>query len=599
MGVLERFGREAALVMDLRRTLKAYGNIGRDSPETVADDIERTVDRYPQRTVFVFEGATQTYAEFEALANRYAHWARALGLKQGDSVALFMSNRPEFVAVWFGLCKVGVAVALINNGLTGKALVHSIDISDAGHLILGAELEEAFHAVASQLSRKPVVWATGGAVQGAEDLDERLAKLPSTRLPREVARPGLTGGAVALYIYTSGTTGLPKAAKMAHWRVMGYMRAFFGAGRGKPEDRVYITLPLYHATGGLCGVGFALQGGGAIVLRRKFSASHFWSDVREHQATVFFYIGELCRYLLNTPDHALDTQHKIRLCVGNGLRPEVWERFQVRFAIPRVLEFYGSTEGNVSLINYDGKYGAIGRIPSYLRSRFNVRLVQFDFESEQPTRGSDGLCIEAAAGEVGEALGQIKEDEARFRFEGYAGDPAQTTKKVLRDVFAKGDAWFRTGDLMRRDEEGYFYFVDRVGDTFRWKGENVSTHQVNEALSVFPGVVDANVYGVQVGDLDGRAGMAAVTLEPNFDFEGLHAYLARELPAFARPLFLRVQPQIETTGTFKHRKLDLVKDGFDPGVISDTLLFDHPGEKRYVPLTPALREDIISGRLKV
>jgi len=599
MGLIERIGREASLISDLRRTLKSYGNIGRDSPETVADDIERTVDRFGPRPAFEFEGRTLTYAEFDALANRYAHWARAEGLRQGDSVALFMTNRPEYVAAWFGLCKVGVATALINNGLTGKALVHSIDISEADHLILGAELAEPYHAVAAQLARHPKVWAAGGPVQGAEDLDERLAGFSPKRLPREEARPGLTGGATALYIYTSGTTGLPKAAKMAHWRVMGYMRAFFGAGRGRPEDRVYITLPLYHATGGLCGVGFALQGGGAILLKRKFSASQFWPDIREQNATVFFYIGELCRYLLNTPESPQDTEHGIRLCVGNGLRPEVWERFQKRFAIPRILEFYGATEGNVSLINFDGKYGAIGRIPKYLRRRFNVRLVKFDFEAEQPARGPDGLCVEAAPGEVGEAIGEIKDEEARFRFEGYAGDPTQTAKKVLRDVFRQGDAWFRTGDLMRQDEEGYFYFVDRVGDTFRWKGENVSTHQVNEVLSVFPGVIDANVYGVQVGDLDGRAGMAAITLGPDFDYAGLHAYLQKELPPFARPLFLRVQPQIETTGTFKHRKIDLVKEGFDPGLINDVLLFDHPGEGRYVPLTPALRDDILAGRLKV
>lgn len=599
MGLIERVKREVTLIGDMRRTLKAYGNIGRDSPETVADDIERTCDRFPERPAFVFEGRTMSYAEFEALANRYAHWARAQGLRPGDVVALFMPNRPDYVAVWFGLAKVGVATALINTGLTGRALVHSIDISGARQVILDAELAEPLHAVASQLANTPMVWASGGAVQGAQDLDEALARLPSERIPPEKARPGLTGGAVAMYIYTSGTTGLPKAAKMAHWRVMGYMRAFWGAGRGTEQDRVYIPLPLYHSTGGLCGVGFALEGGGAIILRRKFSASQFWSDVREQHATVFFYIGELCRYLVNVPPSAEDGEHAIRLAVGNGLRPEVWERFQERFKVPRIMEFYGSTEGNVSLVNLDGKQGAIGRIPSYLRRRFNVRIVKFDFENEQPLRGPDGLCIEAAPGEAGEAIGEIKEAEARFRFEGYAGDKAQTEKKVLRDVFRQGDAWFRTGDLMRQDEEGYFYFVDRVGDTFRWKGENVSTHQVNEVLSVFPGVKDANVYGVQVGDLDGRAGMAAITTDPGLDLAGLRQYLARELPSFARPLFLRLQPEIATTGTFKHRKVDLVKEGFDPAVVRDPLLFDDPRAGAYVPLTPELREEILAGRVRL
>ncbi len=598
MGLIQSVRREYALISGLRRTLKAYGALSAENPETVADDLERTVDAFADRVAFRFEGRSLTYAAFDALANRYAHWATSLELKAGDVVALFMTNRPDYVACWMGLSKIGVVTGLINANLAGAPLQHTLNISGADHVVLSSDLAEAFHAAAPGLERKPIAWAIDGPVQGARDLDEALLRASPER-PGKAARADLKGGTLALYVYTSGTTGAPKAAKMPHWRVMGMMRAFVGGGRAAPEDRVYVTLPLYHSTGGLCGIGFAMEVGATIILRRKFSATHFWEEAVQEKATVFFYIGELCRYLLNQPPHPLETAHGFRIGVGNGLRPEVWERFQTRFKIPKILEFYGSTEGNVSFFNFDGKVGAIGRIPGYLKKRLNVRIVRFDVETEQPVRGPDGLCIEAATDEIGEAIGEIRQSEARFRFEGYSGDPKQTEKKILRDVFERGDAWFRTGDLMRQDRDGYFYFVDRIGDTFRWKGENVSTNEVGDVLAAFPGVLEANVFGVKVAGMDGRAGMAAVRLDPNVDLSALRLYVHRELPAYARPLFLRLQPQIETTGTFKYRKVELVQQGFDPDKSTDPVLFDDPEKGQYAPVTPESYARIQSGAIKV
>jgi fatty-acyl-CoA synthase len=402
---------------------------------------------------------------------------------------------------------------------------------------------------------------------------------------------------VALYIYTSGTTGMPKAAKIAHTRAQLYMRAFAGATNATAEDRLYCALPLYHSTGGLCGVGAALLRGATLVLRRKFSVTHFWDDVNEHGCTIFVYIGELCRYLVNQPPQPNEKTHRLRLAFGNGMRPDVWDEFQQRFNVPHVLEFYGSTEGNVSMFNFDGKPGSIGRVPHYLRKRFTVRLVRFDVESEMPVRGPDGLCIECESGEVGEAIGLIK-DDARSGYTGYA-DKAASDRKVLRDVFEQGDAWFRTGDLMRQDAEGYFYFIDRIGDTFRWKGENVSTSEVEGAVARYPNVQEVIVYGAKIDRLDGRAGMAAITPGERFALEGLPAFLARELPAYARPLFVRMQPAMETTGTFKYRKVDLVRDGFDPDKIEHPVYFLHPELSRYVEITPALYRDIQSGAFKL
>src|SRR5436190_1025057 len=315
------------------------------------------------------------------------------------------------------------------------------------------------------------------------------------------------------------------------------MRGFAGSTGARASDRIYVALPLYHATGGLCGVGAALLNGGSLVLKKRFSATQFWGDVVAQNCTMFVYIGELCRYLVNHDPDPNETLHKIRLAFGNGLRPDVWPVLKQRFHIPEVLEFYGSTEGNVSLFNFDGHEGAIGRIPKWLRKRFNVRLVQFDVETEEVERGPDGLCVECAPGQVGQCVGQIGGD-ARAEYSGYL-DRKESEKKVIHDVFEAGDAWFATGDLMRLDGEGYFYFVDRIGDTFRWKGENVSTTEVAERLQAAPGVNEATVYGVEMPGSDGRAGMAALVVDGDFDIMALDAHVKRELPSFAQPLFVR------------------------------------------------------------
>jgi fatty-acyl-CoA synthase len=461
--------------------------------------------------------------------------------------------------------------------------------------MVDAETAPAYEAVKAGLERHTVEWTLGEAHGDQRDLAKALKSCSQLRPDRSV-RDDIVAKDVALYIYTSGTTGLPKAAKISHMRAQLYMRAFAGATGATAEDRVYVTLPLYHATGGLCGMGAALLNGGSVVLKRKFSASQFWEDVQAEACTMFVYIGELCRYLVNQPPQPLETAHKLKLAFGNGLRPEVWLAAQGRFNLPDILEFYGSTEGNVSLFNFDGKPGAIGRVPGYLKSRFNVRLARFDVESEAPIRGLDGCCQETAAEEVGECIGLIGA-EAREDFGGYA-DKTASDQKVLRDVFAKGDAWFRTGDLMRQDAEGYFYFVDRIGDTFRWKGENVSTSEVSEQLSVIPGIKEATVYGVKVGDQDGRAGMASLVVAPDFDIATLAPAVDAALPTYARPVFVRLQPEIEITGTFKYRKMDLVAEGFDPGVVRQPVYF-RDATRGYVKLTKPGFAKILSGAVRL
>jgi fatty-acyl-CoA synthase len=403
----------------------------------------------------------------------------------------------------------------------------------------------------------------------------------------------------ALFIYTSGTTGMPKAANINHYRLMAMTHGFCGVMNVKPTDRMYDVLPMYHSNGGVLATGAVLVGGGCTIIREKFSAREFWEDAARLNATLVFYIGELCRYLLHAPQSAFEQKHKVRLFCGNGLRADVWPAFQARFAVPKILEWYAATEGNVAVFNWDGTPGAVGRIPKWMEKRFVVKIVRFHIEKEEPVRGADGLCIEAEPDEVGEAIGRIVADPNKpaNRFEGYA-DQSATEKKILRDVVEKGDMWFRTGDLLRKDKNGYFYFVDRIGDTFRWKGENVSTIEVAQALTDYPGVEDAIAYGVEVPGQDGRAGMVTLVTTKEFDLKGFEKHVAQRLPEYARPVFLRRSGEIDVTGTFKQRRLELQKEGFDPAVVEDTLYFRDPSNGAFEPLDAALRGRICDGLVR-
>ena len=404
----------------------------------------------------------------------------------------------------------------------------------------------------------------------------------------------------ALLIYTSGTTGLPKAAKVSHYKIVYWSDWFAGMMNVRGEDRMYNCLPMYHSVGGVVAIGAMLVAGASAVVKDRFSARQFWSDIERWECTIFQYIGELCRYLLRAPVSSAESGHKIRLCCGNGLRPDVWAQFQSRFRIAQILEFYASTEGNVSIFNCEGKPGSIGRIPPFLAHRFPAKVVAFDFASQLPLRNEAGRCFQCGVNEVGEMIGKIADDGSvgSFRFEGYTSRE-ETEKKIVRHAFQPGDAWFRTGDLMRADEKGFLYFVDRIGDTFRWKGENVATLEVAEAITSFAGVLEANVYGVRVPGAEGRAGMAALVVGPEFDVGGLWAHLCDQLPEYACPLFLRICSAIETTSTFKHKKNDLADQGYDPAIVEDPLYVNDRSLRSFVLLDRSVYERIQGGEIRL
>ena len=545
--------------------------------------------------------STEATLSYEALAlrsNQYARWAVRQGLVAGDRVALMMDNCAEYMAIWLGLTRAGIIVALINDNLEAEPLVHSIDVAAPKAIIAGAGAAPQLIAVRKRLPADVSLRVHGRSTADVAPLGAEVDQCPGAELTdSECAEPSIAS--TALYIYTSGTTGLPKAAKVSHYRVMQWSHWFAGMMDTRPADRMFNCLPLYHSVGGVVATGATLVGGGAVVLRARFSASNFWRDIRAERCTLFQYIGELCRYLLNAPQQAGETEHLLRLACGNGLRPEVWEGFQRRFKIPRILEYYAATEGNFSLYNCEGRPGAIGRIPPFLEHRLPVALLRFDVERGEPRRNAAGFCERCLPNEPGEAVGLISPGgELAGRFEGYT-DAEASARKVLRHVFVPGDSWYRTGDLMRRDEGGFYFFVDRVGDTYRWKGENVSTAEVLTALTSCRGVLDGMAYGVPVPGADGRAGAAALIVDAHFDLADFRADIARRLPAYARPVFLRLLHKLESTGTFKPRKQELAQAGVDPSRISDPLFFDDPRARAYVPLDAALFAAISSGAVRL
>ncbi len=593
MGLFEAIGREYHYLSNLLRMLRSVKDVDASSNNLICDNIEGWVDKFGSNIAFIEDDRQWTYDEFDTYANRVAGWAISEGYKPGETVAIFAQNRLEYVALWFGLSKVGVVPALLNFQLLGPALAHCVNISEARHLIMDHALVENWETAKSDVEHEVTALSAFGELSGYDSFDAAISEIVPNR-PSRAVREGIRASEQCMKMYTSGTTGMPKAAKVTHVRAQNYMRAFGAGAKSGPKDRMMMVLPMYHATGGLCGVGAVISRGGAVIVKRKFSASKFWDDVVEYNASMFMYVGELCRFLLSTPPHPKERDHKLQWIIGNGLRPEVWESFVSRFNIPHVMEFYGATEGNVSLINIDGPVGAVGRVPNYLKSKFNIDIIRYDVETNSNIRGSDGFCIRTDNGEIGELIGEIRTDEARFRFDGYEGKAA-TQKKILRDVFTKGDAWFRTGDLMRRDDLGYYYFMDRVGDTFRWKAENVATGEVAAALSTFEGVTQANVYGVQVPGYDGRAGMAAIVAEKVPDLKKLKLHIDNSLPHYARPVFLRLSSESETTSTFKFKKTNLVKAGFDPDNIHEPLFYADAESGEFKPLDKKIFEAIIDG----
>ncbi|KAG9353799.1 hypothetical protein JZ751_011923 [Albula glossodonta] len=535
---------------------------------TFLDCFVHQARKIPEKPFIIFEDQVLTYQCVDRRSNKVAQVFRTVGgVKKGDIVALFMSNEPEFICVWFGLCKLGCEVAFLNFNVKSKSLLHCIQSCGAKAVVVGSDLVSSLDEVLGTLQDDGIhLWVVDSSTahQGVNTLLDKLETASDEPPPaKELSHTDIMSN--FLFIFTSGTTGLPKAARISHLKAVMCL-CFLRMCGATAQDNVYITLPLYHMSASLLGIGGCIELGASCVLKRKFSASQFWKDCQKYNVTVFQYVGELCRYLINQPKVAEEISHHVRIAAGSGLRSDVWREFKSRFRKIQIREGYGLTEASIGFLNYTAEVGPIGRA-----SYFN----------------KTGILVAPVS--------------AMNPFLGYAGNKMLSEKKLLRDVFKEGDVYFNTGDLMLQDLRDFVYFRDRIGDTFRWKGENVATTEVSEILGCVDFLQEVNVYGVSVPGYEGRAGMAAVVLKADqmLDGEKLYSQLAETLPSYSWPLFLRIKSSLDVTETFKQQKVKLVEEGFSPLLVQDPLYFLDASEKTYIPLTQMLYEEIVSGKIRL
>uniref|UniRef100_A0A8C2WY52 long-chain-fatty-acid--CoA ligase n=1 Tax=Cyclopterus lumpus TaxID=8103 RepID=A0A8C2WY52_CYCLU len=552
---------------DLLRILVKFVSRRRKRPLFFVLDrfLEQTA-AHPHKTFVAFEDESYSYTYTDKRSDKTANALRAQpGYRAGDTVALFMGNEPAFMFTWLALAKLGSPVALLNHNIRTKSLLHCFNCCKATVLIAGPELKEAVEDVLPSLKQQGVtvlLMTKHCDTPGIESFSDKVDEASDTSPPRSL-RSHITFKSPAVYIYTSGTTGLPKAAVVNQNRLLTAL-AVLSSNGVTSSDVIYLNLPLYHTAGFIIGFIGAIETGSTIILKRKFSASQFWDDCRKHSVTVVQYIGEVMRYLCSTPKKENDKDHKVRLAIGNGVRAEIWREFLNRF-------------GNIQVRDNSNVFTS-SLLRSYLPTTAvkDVPLVFFFSE------GVTGLLVSKIT------------DIAPFV--GYAQNEEQTERKRLRNVLKKGDLYFNSGDLMRIDKDNFIYFQDRVGDTFRWKGENVATNEVSDILTLSDCLREANVYGVQVPGHEGRIGMAAVTVNEGAQFDGstIYNHVVNYLPSYARPRFIRIQV-LEVTGTFKQMKVKLVEESFDPGRIQDPIYILDDKEKSYMALTAQVYSSIVSG----
>jgi len=587
----------------LRLLLMVYLNQRRNL--TVPSVFQRTANKYPNRVCLHFENESWTFKQLDEYSNQVANFLLAAGFKHGQTIALFMENRPEYVGTWLGCSKIGVVPALINFNLRGKSLIHSILAASSSAVIFGTELVEAMVEVNSELPELKVY--SSGPEQGSRNkllhccsLQRELQNHSTGDVPESVKKC-LSFTDKLLYIYTSGTTGLPKAAVVKNSRFYFYCGGVYYMNTMYNLKKLvfYDPLPLYHSAGGVVGIGLMMCFGATVVIRQKFSVRNFWKDCIKYRCNGAQYIGEICRYLLSVPESPEERNHEVQIMWGNGLRPQIWQQFVDRFGIKFIGEFYGATEGNSSVVNLESKPGSVGFTSVLLPFVYPVSLIRVDANGEPVRDETTGLCIRCEPGEPGEFVGKIVKDSPSRSFDGYV-DRQATEKKIVRGVMRHGDAYFRSGDLLYADEFGWMYFMDRMGDTYRWRGENVSTVEVESVISSVLEQVDSVVYGVDVPGLEGKAGMAAIVEDvAKFDLDRFLQRMKAELPTYAIPIFIRLVATLDITGTFKIRKLDLVREGFNPKIVQDPLFFYNAAVGSYCALDHGLYEDIVSARCRL
>ncbi|GAB1604867.1 very long-chain acyl-CoA synthetase-like [Argonauta hians] len=593
------------------RLLSTLSKVNKEKNKTckltsLASVFEASVKANPDKVFLVFDQQQYTYSDADIMSNKVANIILGMGIQKGDVVAVLMTNSPQFVWTYIGLCKIGVILSLLNYNVRSKNLVHNLNICNPKVIIIDSDIDNQnnLKVIQSEVTVPIYVMSTSTKsciLPGFESFDELFEAASPAPVDPSLHKPA-SMSSLFCYIYTSGTTGVPKACNIYISKLLGSLRVgnIFGICN---SDVVYVTLPLYHTNGLFLGFNLALSRGATIVLKKKFSASNFWKDCCQHQVTAIPYIGELCRYVLSQPITTCESLHQVRLMYGNGLSKNIWSKFQNRFHIPKIIEFYGATEGNLLLINTENKVGAVGRISPFLNKILpKTLLVKYDEDSVQPQRDRRGKCIPISPGESGLLLNEII---PRFDHKIYKGAKHLEDQKIVTDVLKKGDRFFNFGDVLFLDKDYFVYFKDRIGNTFRWKGENVATQDVTDVLREMPFIQDVAVYGVEVPGYGGRAGMASMKLyEPESSLsknqlELLYLHCQRKLPSYSVPLFLRIQKEVTVTPTYKYNKSILQQEGFNPEIITDSLYFLSRSAMCYIPLSKDIHSQILHGDFKL
>jgi fatty-acyl-CoA synthase len=546
------------------------------SKKSIGTVFQDRAARYGDRVFIRFGDQQLTYRDANAAANRYAAVFAARGVGSGDVVAIMLRNSPNAVLAMLAAVKCGAVAGMLNYHQRGEVLAHSLGLLDAKVLVAETDLVSAVAECGGTGTTETLT---------VEDLERFALSAPATN---PASASAVQARDTAFYIFTSGTTGFPKASVMTHRRWLAALAAFGGLGlRLKGSDTLYCCLPLYHNNALTVALASVMNSGSTLALGKSFSASRFWDEVIASKATAFIYIGEICRYLLNQPPKPTDRKHKVRVIAGNGLRPEIWEEFTTRFGIARVCEFYAASEGTTAFINIFNVPRSTGISP------LPLAYVEYDTDTGAPLRDESGRVRRVPAGQPGLLLSPVNKLQP---FDGYT-DKAATEKKLVRNAFRDGDCWFNTGDVMSPQGMSHAAFVDRLGDTFRWKGENVATTEVEAALSSDPAVEECTVYGVEVPRTGGRAGMAAVELRDGAEFDGksLARAVYDKLPAYALPLFVRVVESLEHTTTFKSRKVELREQAYGSDV-KDPLYVLAGRDEGYVPYYPEYPDEVASGK---
>ncbi len=546
----------------------------------------KAVKDHPNSIAVKFEDMELSYKQLDEWSNQLANYLLSKDLKKGDVFSVALENRPEILCACLAAAKTGTIAALTNTSQTGKVLIHSINLVKPKLLIVGAELAEAFQQIKEEIDipEGNYLWwedkDTYNDQQDTGQVPEGMDSLGALIHQQSKSNPATSKDIYSqdglFYIYTSGTTGLPKAVIFNHGRWMKAYGLFGHSFNLSKKDTIYVPLPMYHATASVVCWSCAVAGGGSIALQRKFSATNFWKDVKKFEATSIGYVGELCRYLLETPPTDLEKNNRVTKMIGNGLRPSIWKAFKDRFEIDEVLEIYAASEGNIGFTNILNFNNTVGFCP------VPFIIVKYDLESDAPILNKDGFMQKVGIGEVGLLLGEIT---VKAPFNGYT-DSKKTEEKIIRDAIVKGDTYFNTGDIMRDIGFKHCQFVDRVGDTFRWKGENVSTTEVESIIAECEGVSEAIVYGVEIEGTNGRAGAAAITLDAGVVFDDsyqkrLLIEMSSHLPDYAVPVFIRQLKTVETTGTFKYQKTNLKIIAFDPSKTEDKIWVRLPKDEQF------------------